>query len=76
MTEIKDRIAQEISKYGFGISLKDLLNKVYWQLRTEGYEIYLLNDRYLMTGNSRNHTDRSFQLLKTRSKGRWTVKEF
>ena len=74
--EIKERIAQEISKYGFGISLKDLVGKVYWQLIAEDYDICILNERYLMTGSRINHTDRSFQLLKTRSKGGWTVKEF
>ena len=74
--KIKERIAQEVGKYGFGISLKDLVVRVYRQLDAEGYDICILNERYLMTGDRHDHTDRSFQLLKTRSKGGWTVKEF
>jgi len=74
--EIKERIEREAGKYGFAISLQDLLSRIYWQLKAEDYDICILNDRYLMTGERSDHTDRSFQLLKTRSKGRWTVKEF
>lgn len=67
---IQERIQNEADKYGFGISVEKLVVDIYRQLEAQGADICLLNDRYLIAEG------RSFQLLKTRKQGRWTVREF
>lgn len=62
-------IQEIINNYGFGISTKDIASEVYWELEALGYDPCLVNDRYVEVEGI------TYQLLKTRSKGHWTVKE-
>lgn len=67
---MKNTIEQIICKFGFGMSVKELASRVHRELSCANIESCILNDRYIVIGSER------FQLLKTRSKGRWTVREF
>lgn len=67
---MKNTIEEIISKYGFGISVKELASCVYIELAMLGYEPCVVNDLYIRV------EDANFQLVKSRSKGHWTVKEF
>lgn len=67
MEKVIEHIMQS---YGFGMSVKEAAICVYRELRANGYEVCIVNDRYIEV------EDQSFQLLKTRSKGHWTVKQF
>lgn len=67
MEKVIEHIMQN---YGFGMSVKEAIYCVYRELRVNGYDVCIVNDRYIEV------EDQSFQLLKTRSKGHWTVREF
>ena len=43
MTELQNYI----DGYGFGISVKDLCSKAYWQMKADGHKVCIVNDRYL-----------------------------
>jgi hypothetical protein len=45
-------------------------SKVYWDLKTQGYNVCCLNERYIMMDG------RSFQFRRNRKENRWTVREF
>jgi len=70
MNSILEKIQNEADKYGFAIKVDQLAVQIYRNLRAEGINVCLLNERYLTAEG------RDFQLLKTRKKGRWTVKEY
>lgn len=70
MNSILERIQREADKYGFAIKVERLAVQIYRNLRAEGVNVCLLNERYLTAEG------RDYQLLKTRKKGCWTVKEF
>lgn len=63
-------IHEEANKHGFGLSVERLVQKIYWTLKARDIDVCILNDRYLICNGC------NYQLLKTRSKGCWTVKEF
>ena len=66
-----EKVIEHIMRnYGFGMSVKEAVNIVYRDLRANGYEVCIVNDRYIEV------EDQSFQLLKTRSKGHWTARQF
>jgi hypothetical protein len=67
---VMNTIHEEANKFGFGLSVERLVGKIYFALHTKGFDVCILNDRYLIC-NGKN-----YQLLKSRSKGHWTVKEF
>ena len=67
--DIRERIAQEAAKYGFGVSVHQLVNLIYTKLRDEGYEVNLQNGKYIITSDGRK-----FKFAK--SKGHWIVKEY
>lgn len=67
---VMNAIHEEANKYGFGMSVEEMATKIYWMLNAKGYDACMVNDRYICC-NSIN-----YQLLKTRSKGCWTVKAF
>lgn len=63
-------IHEEANKYGFGMSVEELIGKIYWDLKARGIDVCVLNERYLICNGC------NYQLLKTRSKSCWSVKEF
>ena len=69
--DIRERITREAAKYGFGVSAKQLVNLIFAKLRYEGFELSLLNARYLITPDGRK-----FKFAKSTVKGYWIVKEY
>lgn len=67
---MKNTIEEIIRNYGFGISIEGLASNVYIELAKLGYEPCIVNDRYIEVDNV------TYQLVKTRSKGHWTVRKF
>ena len=67
--DIRERIAKEAAKYGFGVTVQQLVNLIYTKLCDEGYQVDLLNGHYLITPDGRK-----FKFAK--SKDHWTVKEY
>lgn len=67
---MKNTIEEIISKYGFGISVEELAECVYLELRASSHDVCIVNDRYIRVEGA------NFQLVKSRSKGCWTVREF
>ena len=67
--EIMDKLQKYVNLYGLGISKERLIDKAYWQFELSGHNCCVVNDRYLkIDGNE-------FQLIKSKSQGRWVVKE-
>lgn len=66
---MKDKLQEMVSVYGFGISLRALVSEIYHKLAAEGARPCIVNDRYIKVSGI------TYQLLKTRSKGHWTIKE-
>ena len=64
MTELQNCI----EGFGFGISAKELAEKAYRHLDRKGYEVSLLNDRYLEVNETR------YFFSKSRKHGRWIAK--
>ena len=67
---VMNALYEEANKYGFGMSTEKMISKLYFAMIARGYDVCILNDRYLICDGC------NYQLLKTRSKGCWTVKEF
>lgn len=59
-----------VDGYGFGISKEKLVEKAYWQMRAEGHDCYIINDRYIGIDG------KEYQLIKSRKQNRWIVKEY
>lgn len=70
MSSMQEKIQRQADKYSLGMRVEQLAVQIYWNLRAEGIDVCLLNERYLTAEG------RDFQLLKTKKKGHWTVKEF
>ena len=66
---MKAKIQELVNAYGFGISVKDLAVAVYRKLTADGEMAYIVNERYIGVDG------KTYQFLKTRSRGHWTVKE-
>ena len=66
MTELQNYI----DGYGFGISVKDLCSKAYWQMKADGHKVCIVNDRYLELDG------KTYFFSKSRKRGRWIAKEF
>lgn len=65
-----NKLQEMANEYGFGISLKDMVSNVYWELEALGFSPYIVNDRYIGLDGV------TYQFRKTRTKGHWTVKAF
>lgn len=59
-----------VSRFGFGISVRDLADKAYWEMVKLGHDVCLLNDRYLIVDGT------TYLFSKSRKQGGWIVKEF
>lgn len=66
MKELQDYI----DNYGFGISVRDLASKAYWQMKAFGHEVCIVNDRYLEVDGT------TYLFSKSRKQGRWIAKAF
>lgn len=67
---MKNIIEEIIGKYGFGITVENLAELVYRELALKGFCPSIMNDRYISVDGA------NYQLIKSRSKGQWTVKKF
>lgn len=67
---VMNAIYEETNKFGFGITVEQLIHRINWKLKDRGIDVCVLNERYLICNGC------NYQLIKTRSKGHWTVKEF
>ena len=65
-----NKLQDMVNKYGFGLSVKDLASDIYWELRAEGLNPCIVNDRYIEVNGV------TYQFRKTRSKGHWTIATF
>lgn len=67
---MKHIVEEIICKYGFGISVEKLADRVYVELASQGFSPCIMNERYIMVEGA------TYQLIKSRAKGQWTVKNF
>lgn len=67
---IMNAIYEEANKYGFGMSVEEMASKIYHALTVKGCHACIVNERYISCSGL------NYQLIKTRSKGCWTVKAF
>lgn len=69
---MKELLQKEADKYGFGISKKGLVSKVYWAAKADdiNLDICIVNDRYLKINGI------YYQFIKSHKENRWIVKEF
>lgn len=66
MTELQNYI----DGYGFGISVKELAHRAYRHMAGEGYDVCIVNDRYLEVDGT------TYLFSKSRKNGRWIAKAF
>ena len=59
-----------LDHYGFRISIKELRNECYNEMRRLGHKVSLLNERYIIVDGQ------SYYFSKSRKHGRWIAKEF
>ena len=67
---VMNALYEESNKYGFGMSMEEMISELYIAMIARGFDVCILNDRYLICDG------KNYQLLKTRSKGCWSVKQF
>ena len=65
MTELQNFI----EGYGFGISVKELVNKAYNYMAAKGYKVCFINERYLEVDGT------TYLFSKSKKHGRWIAKE-
>ena len=63
-------LQEYIDNFGFGISVKNLCGKAYWQMKAEGHEVCIVNDRYLELDG------KTYLFSKSQKQQRWIAKEF
>lgn len=68
MTTI-EKIQNFINNWGLGLSVQDLVDKVYRHMEAEGHQCYTLNERYIGVD------DVEYRFIKSRKENRWIVKE-
>ena len=66
----KETIQNFIDGYGFRISVKDLADLTYTELRMAGFQPCIVNDRYIEVDGT------TYLFSKSRKHGRWIAKEF
>ena len=65
-----NKLQDMVSKYGFGLSVRDLTSDIYWELKAQGFNPCIVNDRYIEIEGV------TYQFRKTRTKGHWSVVSF
>lgn len=63
-------IKRKVTQYGIGMNVEELATKMYWQMKAEGREVCIINDRYLECDGQ------NYQFIKSRANGCWKVKMF
>ena len=66
MTELQNFI----DGYGFGISVEKLAEKAYRYMESKGYQVCMVNERYLEVDGT------TYLFSKSRKNGRWIAKAF
>ena len=66
MTELQNFL----DRYGFGISVKELVNRAYRHMEAAGHKVCLVNERYLEVDGD------TYMFSKSRKLGRWIAKKF
>lgn len=67
---MREKIQAIVNNFGLGISVQELADKVYCQLAADGDNPCIVNERYIGVNGA------NFQLVKSKAKGQWIVKEF
>lgn len=63
-------IASKVAQYGIGMNVKELASKMYFQMKAEGHDVCIVNERYLKCDGQ------NFQFIKSRANCCWKVKTF
>lgn len=58
-----------VDGYGFEISKEKLIERAYFQMKADGHDCYVINDRYIGIDG------KEYYLSKSRKHNRWIVKE-
>ena len=59
-----------VDQFGLGISKEKLVNKAYYAMEALGYNVCILNEKYLVINGI------NYQFIKSRKEARWIVKAF
>ena len=62
-----NKLQEMANEYGFGLSVQNMVSDVYSELKCQGFDPCIVNDRYIEVEGV------AYQFRKTRSKGHWTV---
>lgn len=63
-------LTSKVAQYGIGMNVEELASKMYFQMKAEGHDVCVINDRYLECDGH------NFQFIKSRANGCWKVKAF
>lgn len=66
----ENKIKNITDRYGLNIKVEELVSRVYRELRSQGENIYILNDKYLL------FEGQEFSLRRNRKDNEWKVKAF
>lgn len=66
--KVIESITNKVTQFGIGMNVKELASKMYWQMKAEGHDVCIINERYLECDGQ------SFQFIKSRVNGCWKVK--
>ena len=58
-----------VNGFGFGISVVELASKAYWEMKAQGHEVCIVNERYLEVDGV------TYLFSKSKKAGGWIVKE-
>ena len=58
-----------INTFGLRTSLKELTSRAYWEMKAQGHEVCIINDRYLEIDG------KTYFFSKSKKAGRWILKE-
>lgn len=69
---MKEMLKKIVSKYGLGISKKELVSKIYWEIVTQDIkcDMAIQNETYLYIDKV------NYQFIKSKKNNEWIVKEF
>lgn len=59
-----------VDGFGFGISVAELASKAYWEMKAQGHEVCIVNERYLEVDGV------TYLFSKSKKAGGWVVKAF
>lgn len=66
---MKDRIERIANRYGLGIPKEKLVSRIYFELKAEGAEVWIINDRYI------GATCGTYQIIKSKKQMKWIVRD-